>query len=581
MKKIIILFAVIVLVTGKYKAEAQLAVACVNCSTWMSQVGIQIPKEIITAVETGYTAVSTGLSATKGTILDPIANMLKNTVLNQITNTTLNWVRSGGKTSLSGSLFINNPDRFLQNVTNNATRIAINQMQGQNGGDMFTNSVIGAVTANVRNGQLSINAQVPYTLATTIQNGACTDANLSQMALNAIGGGDLTDPATRVAYNQKKSDLYNSLCKTSASGSSGSSANGNNQAQNQQKVTNCFLGDFNCGGWNAFLDMTNTNTNPYAVQAQRQALAVQQAADAKAKAQLDMQNGKGAISQTTCDKTQIDPNSGKSMCIGQTIVTPSSVVSDTMNKSASRGVDTLMNSQNDIFTTFANAAMTALMNGVFSLSYNSSGSGGGSITYNPTTPINTVVASSTNQNDLSVANKTTLAAPLLDKLNGELVEIDTIKTGDGNIIAMLNSYESQVNGLTDCYGRLIALNQTMASDTRVLAGNTLVDARKLRIRNERNSLQAEINSSASTTVAINGVKTTISNTFSTTVLGQIADSISTAITNGTLPAPGTGAQKEATLITERQTNDDDIKNNIAPKINECEQIIVSMNNISQ
>ncbi len=235
-------------------------------STQVLQYGLEIAGNI-----TAYQ------SMIKEYALDPLAYAIAQRVKNQIKQEIVKWAQDGG----SGKpQFLENPERFFTNLaTQELTLVKRDLMTNIVGND----AVLKALVSGNAEGYVKKSFQ-EFMVPTTnkvIQNDICSPAKLQKMASENAAGA---------------AEFARRYCGATTSTSS--------QQQQYKDLQNCFAKDFSCGGWNAFLSITqdpyrNTETGRLAV-AQ---LQLQQNVNQKTtNTNNELNRGGGFFSQKVCKK---------------------------------------------------------------------------------------------------------------------------------------------------------------------------------------------------------------------------------------------------------------------------------------
>ena len=209
--------------------------------------------------------------------LDPLAYAIGQRVKNQIKQEIVKWAQDGG----SGKpQFLENPERFFTNLaTQELTLVKRDLMTNIVGND----AVLKALVSGNAEGYVKKSFQ-EFMVPTTnkvIQNDICSPAKLQKMASENAAGA---------------AEFARRYCGATTSTSS--------QQQQYKDLQNCFAKDFSCGGWNAFLSITqdpyrNTETGRLAV-AQ---LQLQQNVNQKTtNSNNELNRGGGFFSQKVCKK---------------------------------------------------------------------------------------------------------------------------------------------------------------------------------------------------------------------------------------------------------------------------------------
>jgi hypothetical protein len=207
--------------------------------------------------------------------LDPLAYAIKEKVKTQVKQEIIKWATDGGT---GKPQFLENPDRFFTNLATQELTILkrdiINNVIGND--DVLKALVSGNAEGYAKK---SLAEFLVPTVNVKIQNNICSADKLAKMTAE--------DPAGAAEFKRR-------YCVAGNSTSS--------KQQQYDALQNCFAKDFSCGGWDAFLSMTqkpyqNTETGRLTV-AQLQLQQNQAAATTKTNNELN--RGGGFFSQKVC-----------------------------------------------------------------------------------------------------------------------------------------------------------------------------------------------------------------------------------------------------------------------------------------
>ena len=207
--------------------------------------------------------------------LDPLAYAIGQRVKNQIKQEIIKWAQDGG----SGKpQFLENPERFFTNLaTQELTLVKRDLLNNVVGNDQ----VLRALVSGNAEGYIKKSFQefmVPN-VNKVIQNDICSPAKLQKMSAE--------NPAGAAEFARR-------YCGAKTSTSS--------KQQQYNDLQNCFAKDFSCGGWNAFLAITqnpyqNTETGRLTV---AQLQLSQNTANKTNTANTELNRGGGFFSQKVC-----------------------------------------------------------------------------------------------------------------------------------------------------------------------------------------------------------------------------------------------------------------------------------------
>lgn len=209
--------------------------------------------------------------------LDPLAYAIKEKVKTQLKQEIVKWATDGG----SGKpQFLENPDRFFTNLaTQELTIIKRDIISNIVGNDEVLKALVSGNAEGYAKKSLA-QFLVP-TVNVKIQNNICSADRLAKMTAE--------NPAGAAEFKRRYCIAGNST---------------SSKQQQYDALQNCFAKDFTCGGWDAFLSMTqkpyqNTETGRLTV-AQLQLQQNQSAATTKTNNELN--RGGGFFSQKVCKK---------------------------------------------------------------------------------------------------------------------------------------------------------------------------------------------------------------------------------------------------------------------------------------
>lgn len=209
--------------------------------------------------------------------LDPLAYAIKEKVKTQVKQEIIKWATDGGT---GKPQFLENPDRFFTNLATQELTIIkrdiINNVVGND--DVLKALVSGNAEGYAKK---SLAEFLVPTVNVKIQNDICSPSRLAKMTAEDAAGA---------------AEFKRRYCVAGNSTSS--------KQQQYDALQNCFAKDFSCGGWDAFLSMTqkpyqNTETGRLTV-AQLQLQQNQEAAANKTNNELN--RGGGFFSQKVCKK---------------------------------------------------------------------------------------------------------------------------------------------------------------------------------------------------------------------------------------------------------------------------------------
>jgi hypothetical protein len=312
-------------------------------------------KNTITSAETHLVAASTGTTAItsqfqllKGTSLDPIAWAVAKAALQSVVNSTVKWINSG----FNGSpAFVTNLANSLQTVGDAQANSFIQQLSS-NGAvkSPFQSQVASAVGTNYlqSTGSNGFFNQNPYTLNQTTQNDAAfLQGNFSQGGLDALFS----------AVLPQNNPYGATLLATQALNSQVAGAK---NIQNTEYIAGSGFNSYrgNCQTTTTGQTMAGTATSGQTITPITNSSLTGGGGTLTTAASLPT-TFTTTTGGTSGGTTSLSPNSG---CQSQNIVTPGSVIANSLYKSLGSGIDTLVSAHE--FDEIVNALMGQLLNQV-------------------------------------------------------------------------------------------------------------------------------------------------------------------------------------------------------------------------
>ena len=218
-------------------------------------------------------------SMSKEGVLDAIAYQMSRAMIAQMKNGMIRWIQSGydGKPS-----FLINPEQMLRNMAAVQAKMVITDIGKY--ASASANGLSSALVTDIRgkiNTEAAFQKSITPTLGITIQNNVCTAEGFG-LLMAAKGWTDAQGKAARKL-----------LCSSEIS------------AADQQRLLNtCFKENFACGGWNAFLDLTqNPGRNTQLGQLELAVNRVKTTTEAKnAQTTAEVARGNGFLDMKECIK---------------------------------------------------------------------------------------------------------------------------------------------------------------------------------------------------------------------------------------------------------------------------------------
>lgn len=495
--------------------------------------------ESVTQAAGLMTQVNTLALSIKSTITGPLQDALTAIAIAKSVNNVKNLIQGGLGNE---QLIKTSPSIYIGNKEKGAVAVNLNTLRAADGA--YSNSIIKTVTDIYKNN--SIETQLASlsqsSIPSTIQKNACTDQALTLRARrDSTDGNGVVDTA---AFNARKTELYNTFCV-------GDPAKDPKLAQvltvaNDQDSTLC--------GNECFLKKISGD-NPYAKSQKAAILIAQDAEEKKLAAAKDLESGGGIASQTVCPtgkRATLDAqgkpyaNPDQAPCtVPETVLTPSSVLSDTYKKAISSGDDTLK-------STFGTGGISALLssilggintfskalNGGISFKINSStlsdGGGGSSTGSN---------AESTSEQDLAdnPAAKSTLTSPILKQLNSHSSSLTGLATTDSNYLAALDAYLGQLESVKACYDSLST--STSSQDPRTAAYMSFYGNKKSALDSTRSTIAMEQSLIGNTRDLINTTISKLTSSNSSQDISNIFNDYQNQVDAQNLPTQISGPQR--------------------------------------
>lgn len=544
MKKNIIylMLSLVIYSSNAIPANAQYAVACVNCKSAIQGYFDQV-KESLTAIFTGNTSVQQTLDTINNLVLKPMKDAL---TLAQI-------VKSGQMTKMlitastgGDPLLVSNPKLYLQNKGIAVTQGGIDALYGQKG--IYSNSIMNSIVNNSKTNNSGLDTKLKAINQSNIprmtQVKICNDTTLSQMASSQVSvSGD--------NYSVVKSNLNNSLCV-------GNPDTDPALAQRLMAVSN------KNSSLDTFYAITSGD-NAY-TKGKLSQIAINDAANnAKARAEKDMVGG--IKSQTTCTKL-----ASNGLCLESTINQAASTLSKAYNDAIGSDLKTAIASfgsgAGSIIGTAFNAV--SLFNQISStgsaLSATLGGGGGtgnngqlGKVSIPGTTvipsnsAINIAYTSSTGYaQDLAnnPQSKSTISGAPMELLNQHQKILVDLKKTDAEYVATINSYNSKLEEVRTCFDNILLdfPDNIQSSDPRLSPYRSFYIQKKNSNTDTLNKINVELGKITVTSTLITNTISTINNSNSTDEITATFKKYQDQVKNQSLPDINSGTTNVANQL---------------------------------
>jgi hypothetical protein len=527
-----IFFLVAVLFSTAEITYAQYVVECPLCS----KLGTQLPEfaqQIITAGASLQTQLNTTGTFIKTVIQGPLQDALTAIAIAKSVNNIKNLIQGGLG---NAQLIKTSPSIYIGNKEKGAVAVNLNTINGANGA--YSNSILNTITGIYKNNDLTtqLSSFSVSSLPSLIQKNACTDAALTQRARQDSTSFDGTVDTD--AFNARKTELYNTLCV-------GDPAKDPKLAQvltvaNDQDSSLC--------GTECFLRKINGD-NSYA-KGQRAAILIAKDAEEKKQAAAeDLKSGGGIASQTICPSgkrattdAQGKPyaNADQAPCtVPETVLTPSSVLSDSYKKAISSGDDTLK-------STFGTGGISALLSSILGgiNTFSKALNGGISFNIDSSTLNEGGTGDTASTQDLADngAAKSTLTSPILKQLNSHAASLTNLSTIDSNYLAALDAYLGQLEDVKNCYDSL-STSTSSPPDARTAAYMSFYTNKRAALDGARSTIATEQSLIGTTRNLISTTISKLTASNSSQDISSIFNDYQNQVDTQNLPTQITGPQR--------------------------------------
>ena len=560
MKKILIsLLIAFSLFTNTNKTHAAMAV--MDFATEAATAVSAVANVISSAAEAAFTSSWIGKLS-----LDTIANTAKRLAVKNISENITNWANGGFQ---GDPTFVVNPDVYFKNIKTEATRIGLAEITKE-GGNIFSDSAVKSVISDFRREQLPINEQIPFTLGSSILDNICNDANLSQMARNAVA-----DSFNNTNYTAKKAELANSLC----------SGNASTDKNTQQAMVNIYKSNFSAGGgWGSWLELTG-GQNEYNISKQRQIAVANKAQEKEAQAKEEVKQGDGNIGIKKCIKyseTAVTED-GIADCVEYETETPGKLAASKIEESIAGQEETLRDAHG--FTDMAGEILGGAIDGMIGdfinkglsgmvkavAGNNSSGKSGLNSNTAITLTSGTGVINNPNVSIDNFTPENTNKSTLLKTIDEAPKTIVKIESEYSTHMSYLVEYEQRLNSLSFCYRALKDSYPGFNDSGRIASGQSYISsalqkisAGKIKITNTLKDKNYD-----SVLSLVNRIRPIVAISTDPTKVQSAMQEFINGLNNKTIPYEGEEKVLRAELEGERAMTNYERSQNLNPRESEC------------
>lgn len=537
MKKYISLFLAVTFYTFTLPqpVHAQWVVACVNCSTWMTQIP-QYAEDLINTASNITSSVMARADDLNKYVLDPLANNMLAAVQIQKQLSTINFITAAFGNE--GSLLIQNPEQWVKNKGKNQVQIALGSIQQQNG--LYKDSLLASVIGNYKSADdltKTIQDLGSSNVPNAVQKNICNDSSLTNLAKNDVMLSDGSYDPTLL--QRRKVELYNTLCVGNAVTNAELARTLN--AINEQIPS--------IGGWDAWL-LTTGGDNPYA-RSVRVNLAIAKKVDQAEQAKKDELNRNGGIAnKTNCLETALPINDDEGNPMPGTAL-PCSLeeVTQTGNALNSQYQEALNAPLKKLQATFGTGiykslgSIMSIVGSMRELSTAFNGSNGGS-----SSGPGSSVAITFPQDLVDPTHRAQTIDNVRDPLNKHLQELSKLEATENRFLAALSEYEGQLGGLKQCYDDVVRDHPNASSDPRVTGAYSFISSRQSTAASFRSISTSNLNKSGETRSLINSTLLFISSSRSTQEIITKFTEYQKEVQARGLPDFSVAPQREGSLI---------------------------------
>lgn len=488
-------------------ANAQLAVACVNCSTIFQQIP-QLIEDAATTIASQASLAQDIILTTKVTVLDQIGNRMVSLAIDRAGNQIINWAKGGFQ---GQPLLISNPEQYIKNQAVNSVKINLGKIPVD---DIFGGSILDSVIKGYKSGNVETQLKdlAKSSLPSITQKNLCSEESLSKISKEQLPEGVSENSQT---YRNIKQSLFNEYCK------------GNPSDPTLARKLSILAKQNNINGLDGILIASSPSENETAKVTKATNLIKQEEELKKEFAIKEIYEGASTVSEKECVKTaETDENgdpygdSSSAPCEEYSTITPGELVEDQLAKATSASLDraiSLNNSGGGLLSQLVNSAFTLVINkgmgAIFGSTSQPKGSSVPALTIGNTSTSNTSTSNTSSANttsqqtssavyvspftnikatDNDLTNqpetKSNLITPIKDQVNKTLVQIDDLKRLNTDYLSAVLAYKANLNVAKGCYDGIIRdfkrpqssdeeyrgpVNSGIESDPRILSAMEL------------------------------------------------------------------------------------------------------------
>ncbi len=525
-------------------------------------IGSTFPGQIVSDIISLATGASTFIDTSanvevmlKETILDPIANQLISSVIEQSSDNITSWVTGGFDGA--PSLITADPQDFIQKAGLRAAKGALGNIPEDS---VFGDSLF-ATLKDTYSGANDLKAQIEglskSDIPTLLQDKICSDAALTALAINDVKDKD-TGAYTNSEVTARKTSLYNYAC----------AGDPNTDPQVARRLDDLNTQNPNLTGLDGWYKLTVEGQNAYTRGAIAKDLVVKKAeADKDLATKENFGGGQNAVSEKECEVYEevtrtTDPNDavGKTedqKCLKWRTITPGATVGALFAKGQSVGLERLTNIMGD-------GSLSGLLSGL-AVAFTNNGNknrGAGPKASNMSV---TVSSSRPVRQDLlnDPSRKEETMGTMMKQFTAYEETLNNLEGVDNSILADINTYQNKVTTGKTCYDELVKEDPSKANDGRVINAYSFYANRQSKINVKKNSLVPEITKIARAKSLNQQTLTALNESNSTQEMSTIFRTYQTALNSESLPKLGSEATRtgEGREIKNQTENDKDLDTN--------------------
>ncbi|MDB5259927.1 MAG: hypothetical protein JWN37_158 [Candidatus Nomurabacteria bacterium] len=591
--------AFIIFLGGFQMSYAQLT--CTNCATWMQDLikyalmTKDYAADLVSSNANIITATQQTLATVNSNVLIPLRDALTLMMIMQSGNQIQNLILGslGNK-----ALLITNPEQYLANVQNNAVRGILSQVP-QN--SIYGNSILNSVVNKYKNNTTAskINALSQSSIPSTVQKNACSEEALTRLAEQDVANAN--DGAIEIdAYNKRRSEIFDSLCKGDPT----------KDSTLAQRLNNINIQRPDIGGWDALL--ANVSGDNIYTRAQLAQIAVnEQITKVVQTKKEELAIGGGIKSETSCDQFASNDGSGDTTLPSEsdiqlndstdlpsetenstTFSNPLPCLRESITKSAGslktlyeESIVSPLRTLQASFGTGAGSLVSTAFTTVSLLNSISSIINTGTPTRSGTTGVygsinsyGTVatIASSTPVRDLAnnPQGKANLLSPIERNLTSHLNALSDLQTTEQNYLGEINGYASQLETLKSCYDGLVRDYPNISGNASITSFNAYYSSKKSATDSLRTSISTEMSKINVTRELINNTLSQVRASNSSQEISTIFSVYQNRVDRENLPTAVSAPARQGDYILYKSTVSDDLgpNGNIPVFRSSCDQI---------